>query len=107
MLLDLMMEANIPAMQQNEELSHILEFVYGLYQQLDEVLQAQDRYPLAASLKYVLWSNVYCSVIPYDAPELTELTVYVILNLHIFERISIDSLVRGDFAWADVPCKSF
>ena len=100
-----MMQANIPSMQQNEELSHFLEFVYGLYQQLDEVLQAQDRYPLAASIKYVLWSNVYCSVIPYDSPELTELTVYVMRNLHMVESTSIDCLVRGDFLWADLPRK--
>lgn len=106
-LLDLMMEANIPSLQQNEELSHFLEFVYGLYQQLDEVLQAQDRYLLAPSLKYVLWSNVYCSIIPYDAPELTELTVYVVRNLQLVEQMPLDQLIRGDFSWADLPIKEF
>ena len=105
MLLDLMLEANIPSMQQNEELSHFIEFVYGMYQQLDEVVHAQDKkkYPVAASIKYVLWANVYCGAIPYEAPELQELTVYVMRNLKLMQNLDAAAVLTGDFSWADLP----
>jgi len=113
--------ADVPIMSVTNELQDLQEFVFGLCVALDDAFKEEapdgcakavaapedglgpDRHGLVPRVKYILWANVYSGLVPHDAPELHELTVYVLRQRMALEAMPRDCFLSCRFGWAEHP----